>query len=311
MDTPRKRILLTVDGSDASLETVRYVAKIFPANRTEVVLFHVAANIPRLFWHIGEEFRDRTAPGRAWVHETHRAMSAFMREAAHELTHAGFSPETVTAKIEQKRNGIVRDLTTEATRGYDAVVVSRQGLSRTKDTLIGKTGNHLMKRLRDMPIIVVSGTPSTQNVMIAMDGSHDATRGVTCVGHLLAETPTRITLCHVIKSRMTYYLPANLYYAENQDDTWASRSRKHIAPWIEKAQRHLTSAGVAAERINISILEDCTSRANGLLEEARNSGIGTIVTGRRHLSSLESWLFGSVSRKIINWARGMAVWVAA
>ena len=63
MKTPRKRILLTVDGSEASLESVRYVARIFPADRTEVVLFHVPASIPGIFWHIGEEFRDRTGPG--------------------------------------------------------------------------------------------------------------------------------------------------------------------------------------------------------------------------------------------------------
>jgi len=311
MNTPRKRVLLAVDGSDSSLATVRYVAKIFPPARTEVVLFHVAANIPGIFWHIGEEFRDRTAPARAWVHETHRAMSAFMREAAHELTHAGFAPQTVTAKIERQRNSIVHGIVAEASHDYDAVVVSRQGRSRTKDTLIGKTGNHLMTRLRDMPIIVVSGTPSTQKVMIAMDSTDDASRGVVCVGQLLAETPASITLCHVIKSRMIYYLPANLYYAESQDDTWLTRSRQHIEPWIEKARGRLIGAGVTPERISVSILEDCASRATGLLEEARNTGIGTIVAGRRHLSALESWLFGSVSRQIVNWARGMAVWVAA
>lgn len=311
MTMPRKRILLAVDGSDASLETVRYVAKIFPADRTEVVLFHVAANIPGIFWHIGEEFRDRTAPARAWVHETHRAMSAFMHEAAHELTHAGFSPETVAVKIERQQNSIVRDIAAEATGDYDAVVVSRQGLSRAKDTLIGKTGNHLMNRLRNMPIIVVSGNPSTQKVMIAMDSTDDASRGVACVGQLLAETPAHITLCHAIKSRMMYYLPANLYYAEGQDETWVTRSREHIDPWIEKAQGRLIEAGIAPERISVSIVEDCNSRATGLLEEARNTGIGTIVTGRRHLSALESWLLGSVSRQIVNWARGMAVWVAA
>jgi nucleotide-binding universal stress UspA family protein len=311
MNTPRKRVLLAVDGSDSSLATVRYVAKIFPPARSEVVLFHVAANIPGVFWHIGKEFRDRTAPARAWVHETHRAMSAFMREATHELTHAGFAPGTVTAKIEKQHNSIVHDIVDEASRDYDAVVVSRHGLSRTKDTLIGKTGNHLMTRLRDMPIIVVSGTPSTQKVMIAMDSTDDAARGVACVAQLLAETPASFTLCHAIKSRMVYYLPANLYYAESQDETWATRSRKRIGPWIEKAQGRLVGAGVAPERISISILEDCASRASGLLEEARKTGIGTIVTGRRHLSGLESLLLGSVSRQIVNWARGMAVWVAA
>ncbi|MCB2166771.1 MAG: hypothetical protein KQI78_03850 [Deltaproteobacteria bacterium] len=92
-------------------------------------------------------------------------MSAFMHAAAHELTHAGFSPETVTVKIERQQNSIVRDIIAEAACDYDAVVVSRQGLSRTKDTLIGKTGNQLMKRLRNLPIIVVSGSHTTQKIM--------------------------------------------------------------------------------------------------------------------------------------------------
>jgi nucleotide-binding universal stress UspA family protein len=144
-----------------------------------------------------------------------------------------------------------------------------------------------------------------------MDSTDDASRGVTCVGHLLAETPTRITLCHAIRSPRMCYLPANLYCAEDQDESWATRSRKHIDPWIKKAQGRLIQAGVKPERISVSILEDCTGRTSGLLEEARNTGIGTIVTGRRHLPALESWLLGSVSRQLVNWARGMAVWVAA
>ncbi len=311
MSTSRKRILLAVDGSNASLEAVRYVARIFPTARTEVILFHVAANIPGIFWHISEELRNRTAPARAWVHETHRTMSAFMDDATYELSQAGFDLDAVTAKIERQHHGVVRDIIDEAERGYDAVVVSRRGRSRTKNALVGKTGNRLMKKLHDMPIIVVSGTPSTQKIMIALDSTEDASRGVACVGYLLAEAPTDITLCHVIKSRMMYYPPASLYYAEGQDESWAARNRERIDPWIAKAQGHLVWAGVAPERISVSILEDCISRATGMLDEARKTGIGTIVTGRRHLNTLESWLYGSVSRQIVNWARGMAVWVAA
>ncbi len=220
-------------------------------------------------------------------------------------------PQAVTAKIERQQNSVVDDIVTEAARGYDGVVVSRKGLSRTKNALIGKTGNRLMRRLRDMPVIVVSGNPSTQKVMIALDGTHDATRGVSCVGQLLADTPANITLCHVIKSRMMACTPANHYWDDRQRETWSARDRNRIAPWINQAQDRLIGAGVAPERIQVSILENCVSRTMGMLEEARQTGIGTIVTGCRHLSALESWFFGSVSRQMINWARGMAVWVVA
>lgn len=310
MGMARKRILLAVDGSDASLESVRYVAELFPPARTEVVLFHVAANIPGIFWHIGEEFRDRTAPARAWVYETHRAMSAFLSDAAHELTRAGFAPGKVTAKIERQRQGVVRDIMDEATRRYDAVVVNGKGRSRAKDALLGRTGDRLIKQLRNIPIIVVSGRPSTRKVMIALDSSEYANRGVESACRLLGDSSADFTLCHVIKSPMMVYPPANLYMGEDKNGKWSAHNRERIEPWIEQARSRLTGAGVAPNKIHVAILEDAVSRATGLLEEARKAGIGTIVTGRRHLSGLESWLLGSVSRQIVNWANGMAVWVA-
>jgi len=310
MNMSRKRILVAVDGSDASMESVRYVAELFPPARTEVVLFHVAANIPGIFWHIEEAFRDRTAPARAWVYETHRAMSAFLSDAAHELTRAGFAPGKVTAKIERQRLGVARDIMAEAALRYDAVVVNGKGRSRAKDAFLGRTGDRLMKQLRNIPIIVVSGRPSTQKVMIALDSAENANRGVASVCRLLADSSADFTLCHVIKSPMMVYPPANLYWGEGRNEKRAAHNRERIEPWIENARSHLTGAGVAPNKIHVAVLEDAVSRAAGLLEEARKAGIGTIVTGRRHLSGLESWLLGSVSRQIVNWASGMAVWVA-
>jgi nucleotide-binding universal stress UspA family protein len=198
----------------------------------------------------------------------------------------------------------------EAARRYDAVVVNCKGRRRAKDALLGKTDNRLIKQLRNLPIIVVCGKPSTRKVMIALDSSEDAARGVACVCRLLAETSADITLCHAIKSPMMYYPPASPYYDEGKDEKWTARNHERIDPWIKNAHGNLIGAGVAPERIRVSILEDCASRAAGIIEEARKNGIGTIVTGRRHLSALEAWLFGSVSRQIVNWARGMAVWVA-
>ena len=311
MNTYRKRVLLAVDGSPASLETVRYASAIFPADRTEIVLFHVAANIPETYWEIDKAFRDRTAPVRAWIHETHRTMSAFMGKATQTLTRAGFRPQAVSAKIERQCHSVVDDIIAEAGNGYDGVVVSRRGVSLTKDVLAGKTGNRLMPRLRGMPIIVVSGNPSTQRVMIALDDTTDCSRGVSCVGNLLADTPADITLCHVIKSRMMASTAASHYWDDSHGEISLARDRQRITPLINQAQDRLIQAGVAPERIQVSILENCVSRTMGMLEEARQAGIGTIVTGCRHLSALESWFFGSVSRQMVNWAKGMAIWVAA
>ena len=59
----RKKILLAVDGSDQAFEAVRYVSRLLPPNRMEVVLFHVMTKVPESFWDIEKEptFRDNVA----------------------------------------------------------------------------------------------------------------------------------------------------------------------------------------------------------------------------------------------------------
>ena len=55
MNSNGKRILLSVDGSEQSLEAVRYVSKLFPPQKTEVVLFHVFSKVPEFFYDLGKE----------------------------------------------------------------------------------------------------------------------------------------------------------------------------------------------------------------------------------------------------------------
>ena len=41
MGSYKKKLLLAVDGSEQSFEAVRYVSRVFPPERLELVLFHV------------------------------------------------------------------------------------------------------------------------------------------------------------------------------------------------------------------------------------------------------------------------------
>lgn len=52
MEKEKRRVLLVVDGSYQSFETVNYVSGVLPESQTEVVLLHITSRIPEAFWDL-------------------------------------------------------------------------------------------------------------------------------------------------------------------------------------------------------------------------------------------------------------------
>ena len=51
----KEKILVTVDGSDRSLETVKHIAKRKPFQKKHLVLFNVFISLPDFYWDIENE----------------------------------------------------------------------------------------------------------------------------------------------------------------------------------------------------------------------------------------------------------------
>jgi nucleotide-binding universal stress UspA family protein len=84
---------------------------------------------------------------------------------------------------------------------------------------------------------------------------------------------------------------------------------KEISSTFEKAKRCLTDAGFKSNQITTKIISDVHSRAQAIVQEARDGDYGTIVLGRRGLSKVEEFFMGRVSKKVIQTIRNRAVWV--
>ena len=52
MDNSKNRVLLVVDGSYQSLETVNYVSQVLPPDNSEVVMLHIISKVPEAFWDL-------------------------------------------------------------------------------------------------------------------------------------------------------------------------------------------------------------------------------------------------------------------
>ncbi len=310
MDTRKLKILVAVDGSSQSLDAVRYVAKMLPPQKTNIMIFHVMRKISDVLRDMGTNpaFHSRIAGVSAWESTQTMMIQDFMKEARKVLIVNGFPEESVTTEVRQCQVGIARDIIAESARGYDAVVVGRRGLSRLMDIMMGSIAHKLMEKMTGTPVWIIGGTPWIGKVILGLDPSPGAMRAVGHVGKILGGTDTEATLLSVIRSPSLLSHEVEDLPLEKQSELFEI-AKEEIDPIFEKATNVLTKAGFAQNRIVTNLITGVSSRAGTIVEEAKKKGCGTIVMGRRGMSKLEEFFIGSVSNKVINLARDKAVWV--
>ena len=300
----KQRILLAVDGSDQAFEAVRYVSQLFPPNRLEVVLFHVTSKIPESFWDIEKNptFRHQLAPVAAWAVQQQTAIQEFMEKSRQLFVEQGVPEEAVSIKSQERQVGIARDITREAQKDYDSVVVGRWGVSKLKDLVWGSIANKLVGHLTHIPLCVVGGAPEAGKILVALDTSEEGMGTVDYVGTMVDGTDWGITLFHVIRG-LDFVLPETGEILQDIEGA--------VKALLEQAVGRLEKAGLRPDQISTKTASGVASRAKAIVEEGKNGGYGTIVVGRRGLSRVEEFFMGSVSSKVMQLAQEMAVWVVS
>ena len=295
-DKMRKRMLLAVDGSENSLEIVRYVAKIPPFREMELVLLNVHSKIPEAYWDLekNSSVNWRMSEARAWDKERQKAIEEYMRKAEKILWRAGFPKESVTVKIQNRKRGFARDIAREGERDYDGVLVGRKGMSNVKDLVLGSIATKLIGKISFVPILVVGKRPQAGSVLIALDGSENAMRAVGYAGRVLGGADFEARFIHVIRNDNPEYVDAR---------------KMEMNKVFDDAKDVLTGAGFDPDRITTKIITGARSRAAAVVQEARDGGYGTIVVGRRGLSKVKDFLMGRVSDKLITLSKNQVVWV--
>ena len=292
----RKRILLAVDGSEQAFEAVRYVNRLLPPNRMEIVLFHVMTRVPESFWDMEKEptLRQKLGDTGAWESQQKKEIQEFMEKARCLFLDQNIPEDAVSIKIQERKVGIARDIIHESQKDYDGVVVGRWGMSMLKDFLWGSIANKLIGRLINIPLCVVGGTSQIGKILMAIDASEGAMRALDYIGAMVDTSHWEVTLFHAIREFDTEEL---------------HRAEKSMASVFETASRHLEEAGFNRNQIDLKTVTGAHSRAAVIITEALKGGYGTIVVGRRGLTNVEEFIMGRVSNKVIHMAREMAVWV--
>jgi nucleotide-binding universal stress UspA family protein len=152
-------------------------------------------------------------------------------------------------------------------------------------------------------------------LLIPLDGSEGAMRAVEYVCGTFGHIPgVEIVLVHILPG-----VPPSLWddghilsepeHQERQGliDEWEKQQEKQWRLLLAAARDKLIQAGVVAEAITTKFQPQDNDIAEDILNEADLEGCTTIVIGRRGLTGAAKFLLGSVSNKVVNHARGIAV----
>ena len=310
--TIRRKILLAFDGSEQSLEAVRYISTLLPPDETDIVLFSVGTGFPEVFWDMNNNplYRSKKTKVMGWLADHQLAIGEFKEKAIKILSEAGFLEKTVCIKTQTKRAGVLKDIIQESYQDYSAIVVGRTGVSRLKDLILGSMAPKLADKIKHIPTIIVGGKPVSRKILIALDESIEAMRGVSSAGALAGHSDPEITICHCLK------LPALSRISKGRPDTtegaqdWREYNENRFKPYMDEAVQRLVDAGVNADRISRDFMVVKGNAIHKIIETAFSGNFGTIVVGRREVISFTQEYFrGRFSERIIKSLDNMAVWV--
>jgi nucleotide-binding universal stress UspA family protein len=304
----QKRILLTFDGSEHAFHAINYVSKVAPFHKMKIVLFNVFSSIPESYLDLGKDpqFSQSAQKVRAWEMHQKKEIQKSMDKATQKLLHSGFSPDAVSIKIHNRKEGIARDIVKEAKNGYSAVIIGRRGTGTYKEIIVGSVAKKIVDKVSFLPVLMIGELPPDDKFLVAIDSSENALRAVDYVAQILGGFDFKINLFHAIRGDQSVHSGiAHLFFPkESLEDVKAE-----AITIFDKAKRRLEEAGFTSSQVNTKLVSDVPSRAEAIVKEAREGDYGTIVLGRRGLSKVQEFLLGRVSNKVINIIRRRALWI--
>jgi nucleotide-binding universal stress UspA family protein len=150
-----------------------------------------------------------------------------------------------------------------------------------------------------------------KKILVAFDDSENAIRAVQFVTETFA-TQHRVTLFSVLQDTAALCdlnSPELTPYFKQQQQSFCTLEEKKkslINEAMKQAKQMLLDAGFARENISMKVEPKSRGVARDIVEEA-HSGYDVVVLGRRGISGVRDFFFGSVSTKVIQAAKDVSI----
>lgn len=305
---PKAKLLVPVDGSDRSMNTVRYIARIDPLRYMRVVLFHVFSKVPEGYWDLGAVPASSSTikEAHAWEIQQKRKINQYMEIARQHLLKSGVPAKSIEIKIQNRKKGFARDIIREAQNGYYAVVMRRRGMTGLRGIVLGSVAAKLVENLAFIPLILAGRKTPGRKILLAFDGSQGSWHAVDFVGRTMAGFNFRVKLIHAMRAKESGQPQNQRLYSPAG---WVRTARKEVTAKMAAAAKQLVALGFKPHEISTELVSGVASRAAAIVAAAKEQDCGTIVMGRRGHSRVRDFFIGRVTNKVIHLGRDRTVWI--
>lgn len=309
MSAQKRKILVAVDGSEQSMDALRYVSKTVPSSRVEIVVYQVMSKVPEVFWDLGNDpaWQEKIESLRVWEQQQEAIANTFMNSAKALFQEAGFNPSAIVTQIGRQKEGIARDIIAEAHQGYDIVVLGRGKSSAEEGTPLGSVASKVLGAASTFSLWLIGGKPNSDKILIAMDSSDGGLKAVEHSGDLLNHDNNTITLFHAIRGINISTEGMEDIFPEAYRQQLLRDAESKVLPALQLAKNNLEKMHIAPARISSKITTSVKSRAAAIVQEARQNGYGTIVVGRRGMTMVTEFSMGRVTNKLTQMAKTEAL----
>ncbi|MCP4105168.1 MAG: universal stress protein [Desulfobacteraceae bacterium] len=154
-----QKVLVAFDDSENAMRAVGHVAKFFnPTAQVTLfsVLYDTAALCDMNSPELTSYFLSQRTSFCVLEDKKKELINEALQRAKRLLVDAGFEENNVTVKTQAKKKGIARDIVTEASTGYNIIVMGRRGLSGVKEFFMGSVSQKVLHSVKDMSILMVN-----------------------------------------------------------------------------------------------------------------------------------------------------------
>ncbi|MEN6438856.1 MAG: universal stress protein [Syntrophobacter sp.] len=306
MSPDRKLVLLPVDGSEESMQVVKYVSKAVNLSGAEVVLLSVIDKPSDIFWDAGQddEVSKHIEHMQSWESYKEQKMRECMEDACKILEQAGVPRSGMNCNIQKMKEGIARDILRECKFGYSVVAFGRRGLGQMDESLLGSIAAKVFINVSEAPVCLMGGEARPGKIMVGLDNSLSSIRAVNFVGRMLNPCE-QVELLHIVRIPE----PAGKPLDKASIDKMVQAQETSMKPIFEDAVKTLTAAGFAPDRIGSRVVQASGSRAVNLYNAAKAGEFGTLVVGRKGSKDVQEFTMGRIAYKLGQVARTVALWV--
>lgn len=150
-----------------------------------------------------------------------------------------------------------------------------------------------------------------RKILVALDDSNNAMRAIQFIAETFTPDHT-VTVFSVIQDSATLCemnSPELIPYFVSQRESFCvleDKKRELIKEAQEKAKKILMNAGFDSKNVISKLISKKKGVARDIIEEA-HSGYDMVVMGRRGLSGIKEFVYGSISQKVLQMAKEVSV----